>query len=191
MQQLGLDPGRDKLTILQVGQQPERVAALLTSRVEATALEPGFAQAAKEKGLTLLLDMTKSESPYLNTVLVASRRFAKENPEVIESFLKGTVDGLATLANPENEKAVKNVLARRLKLTTPQSIQAVYDGTVEIHAKTKIPNVPLAGVQNMVDALYRVNPRVAKIKAAEIVDTSYMDQLEKSGYIQEAMKKAR
>src|SRR5262249_61573611 len=191
LQQLGLDQGRDKLTILQVGQQPERVAALLTGRVEATALEPGFAQAAKEKGLTLLLDMTKSESPYLNTVLVASRRFAKENPEVIESFLKGTVDGLATLANPENEKAVKNVLARRLKLTTPQSIQAVYDGTVEIHAKTKVPNVPLASVQNMVDALYRVNPRMAKIKAAEIVDTSYMDQLEKSGYIQEALKKAR
>jgi len=124
-------------------------------------------------------------------VLVASRRFAKENPEVIESFLKGTVDGLATLANPENEKAVKNVLARRLKLTTPQSIQAVYDGAVEIHVKTKVPNVPLAGVQNMVDALYRVNPRMAKIKAAEIVDTSYMDQLEKSGYIQEALKKAR
>ena len=191
LQQLGLDPARDKLTILQIGQQPERVAALLSGRVEATALEPGFGQAAKEKGLTMLLDMTKSEIPYLNTVLVASRRFAKENPQVIESFLKGTVDGLASLADAGNEKTVKSVLARRLKLTTPQSIQAAYDGTIEIHAKTRVPDVPLAGVQNMIDALYRINPRMAQLKAAEIVDTSYIDRLEKTGYLQEAMKKAR
>src|SRR5262252_8814078 len=50
----------------------------------------------------------------LNPVLVASRRYAKENPQIIEAFLKGTIDGLAFLPNPANEKAVKNVLARRL-----------------------------------------------------------------------------
>ena len=190
LQRLGLDPARDKITIIQVGQQPERVAALLSGRIDATALDPGFAQAAKDKGLTILLDMTRSDVPYLNTVLVASRRFAKENPQIIDSFLKGTVDGLAYMANPANEKAVKSVLARRLKLSTPQSIQAMYDATLEIHAKTKVPNVPVAGVQNMIDALYRVNPRMATLKAADLIDNSFIERLEKSGYIQEAMKRS-
>jgi NitT/TauT family transport system substrate-binding protein len=188
---LGLDPGRDKIAIIQVGTQPERVAALVTGRIDATPLEPGFGQAAKDKGLTVLTDLTKIDVPYLNTVLVASRRFARENPQVIDSFLKGTVDGLAFLSNPANEKAVKTVLARRLKLTTPQSIQTMYDATLEIHAKTKVPNVPLAGVQNMIDALLRVNPRMAKLKAADLVDSSYIERLEKSGYIAEAMKRSR
>jgi NitT/TauT family transport system substrate-binding protein len=191
LQQLGLDPARDKIAIIQVGQQPERVAALLSGRIDASPLDPGFAQAAKDKGLTMMLDMTKADIPYLNTVIVASRSYARESPQLIESFLKGTVDGLAFLPNPANEKAVKNVLARRLRLTSPQSVQAMYDSTLEIHAKTKVPNVPLAGVQNMIDALLRINPRMAKLKAADLIDSSFIERLEKSGYINEAMKRSR
>ena len=58
--QLGLDPVRDKIAIIQVGQQPERVAALLTGRIDATALDPGFAQAAKDQGLTLMLEIGRA-----------------------------------------------------------------------------------------------------------------------------------
>ena len=187
---LGLDPVRDKIAIMQVGTQPDRVAALASGRIDATPLEPGFGQAAKDKGFTVLADLTKTDVPYLNTVLVASRRFMKESPQQVESFLKGTIDGLAFLSNPANENAVKRVLARRLYLNTPQSIQTMYDATLEIHAKTKVPNVPLAGVQNMIDALLRTNPRMAKLKAAEIVDSSFIDRLEKSGYIRDAMKRS-
>jgi ABC-type nitrate/sulfonate/bicarbonate transport system substrate-binding protein len=185
-----LDPIRDKIAIMQVGTQPDRVAALASGRVDATPLEPGFGQAAKEKGLMVMADLTKADVPYLNTVLVASRRFVKESPQLTEAFLKGTIDGLAYLSNPANEKVVKSVLARRLKLTTPQSIQIMYDATLEIHAKTKAPNVPLPGVQNMIDALLRTNPRMAKLKASELVDSSFIDRLEKSGYVKEAMKKS-
>ncbi len=191
LQSLGLDPVRDKVAIIQVGTQPDRVAALVTGRIEATPLEPGFGQAAKDKGLTVMSDLTKTDAPYLNTVIVASRRYIKENPQVIESFLKGTIDGLAFLSNPANEKAVKSVLARRLKLTTPQSLQIMYDATVEMHAKTKIPSAPVAGVQNMIDALQRVNPRLTKLKAADLIDNSFVERLEKSGYIAEAMKRSR
>src|SRR5262245_53709506 len=55
---LGLDPVRDKIAIMQVGTQPDRVAALASGRIDATPLEPGFGQAAKDKGLTVLLDLT-------------------------------------------------------------------------------------------------------------------------------------
>ena len=191
LQVLGLEPVRDKIAILQVGTQAERVAAILSGRVDATPLEPGFGQPAQDKGLMMISDLTKLDTPYLNTVLVTSRRYAKENPQIIDSFLKGTIDGLAFLPNPANEKAVKNVLARRLKLTTPQSIQVMYDTTLEIHAKTKAPNAPVAGVQNMIDVLLRINPRLAKLKAADLIDSSFIDRLEKSGYINEAMKRSR
>lgn len=191
LQQLGLDPVRDKIAIMQVGTQQDRVAALVTGRIEATPLEPGFGDAARDKGLTVMADLTKLDVPYLNTVIVADRRFARENPQVIESFLKGTIDGLAFLLNPANDKVAQRVLARRLRLTTPQSIQIMYDTTVEIHAKTKVPNAPLAGVQNMIDALLRINPRMAKLKAADLVDNSFIERLEKSGYLRDAMKGSR
>jgi ABC-type nitrate/sulfonate/bicarbonate transport system substrate-binding protein len=189
LQQLGLDPARDKIAIIQVGQQPERVAALISGKIDATALDPGFAEAAKDKGLTMMLDMTKADVPYLNTVIVASRRYAKENPQILDSFLKGVVDGLAFLPKPANEKAVKNVLARRLRLTTPESVQSMYDSTLQIHTKTRTPYATVDGVQNMIDALQRVNPRLVKLKAADIIDNSFLERLEKSGYLQEVKKR--
>ena len=191
LQNLGLDPARDKVAIIQVGTQPERVAALVTGKIESTVLEPGFGHAARGKGLTMMSDLTKLEAPYLNTVLVASRRYIKENPQQTESYLKGTVDGLAFLSNPANERAVKSVLARRLMLSTPQSVQIMYDATVEIHAKTKVPYATVPGVQNMIDALQRVNPRLASLKAADMIDNSFIERLDKSGYIAEAMKRGR
>ena len=191
LQVLGLDPVRDKVAIMQVGTQPDRVAALVSGRIDATALEPGFGQAARDKGLTVLADLTKADVPYVNTVIVVSRRFLAENPQTVDSFLKGTIDGLSFLSNPGNEKAVKGVLARRLKLTSPQSVQIMYDATLQIHAKTKVPYAPLAGIQNMIDALHRVNPRMTKLKAADLVDNSFIERLEKSGYIQDAVKRSR
>jgi NitT/TauT family transport system substrate-binding protein len=191
LQHLGLDPARDKIAIIQVGTQPERVASLVTGKIEATSLEPGFGQAARDKGLSVMADLTKLEAPYLNTVIVASRRYIKENPQQMEAFLKGTIDGLYFVSNPANEKTVKSVLERRMKLSTPQSIQIMYDATVDIHTKTKTPYATLAGVQNMIDALMRVNPRLAKVKAAEMIDNSFIERLDKSGYIAEAMKRGR
>ena len=41
----------------------------------------------------------------------------------------------------------------------------------------------------MIDALLRINPRMAKLKVADLVDTSFIDRLEKSGYVKEAMKR--
>lgn len=78
---LGLDPARDNIAILQVGTQPERVTALVTGKIDATVLEPGFGQAAKDKGLKMLVDLTRADVPYLNTVLVASRRVPEGSPD--------------------------------------------------------------------------------------------------------------
>jgi hypothetical protein len=66
----------------------------------------------------------------------------------------------------------------------------MYDTTIEIHAKTKVPNLPIAGMQNMIDALLWINPRMAELKAAELIDSSFIERLEKSGYITAAMKRS-
>jgi hypothetical protein len=38
-------------------------------------------------------------------------------------------DGLAIMPSAANEKAVKNVLTNRFKLTTPEGVQVIYDAT--------------------------------------------------------------
>jgi hypothetical protein len=60
---------------------------------------------------------------------------------------------------------------------------------LEIHTKTKVPGVALAGVQNMVDALLRINPRMAKLKADDLIDSSFIDWLGKKAVISRSDKK--
>src|SRR5262245_4201381 len=69
LQHIGLEVGRDKIAIMQIGAQPDRMAAVIAGRVDGTALEPGFGQVAKDKGLIMLTDLTKSDTPYVNTVM--------------------------------------------------------------------------------------------------------------------------
>jgi len=72
LQHIGLDVARDKIAIMQIGAQPDRLAAVVSGRVDSTALESGFGQVAKERGLVMLSDVTKSDTPYVNTVMTRS-----------------------------------------------------------------------------------------------------------------------
>src|SRR6478672_8242350 len=58
LRQAGLDPARD-VTIVQLGTQPERFAALNGRRIQATIMSPPFSNAAKKAGLKVILDISK------------------------------------------------------------------------------------------------------------------------------------
>src|SRR5258706_13925147 len=75
LQNIGIEVVRYKIAIIQIGAMPDRLAAVVSGRVDSTALEPGFGQVAKDKGLVMLTDLTKSDTPYVNTVISAQRRY--------------------------------------------------------------------------------------------------------------------
>jgi len=60
---LGLDPNRDKIAIMQSRNPAGSRGRVGERQDDATPLEPGFGQAAKDKGLTVMLDMTKADVP--------------------------------------------------------------------------------------------------------------------------------
>jgi hypothetical protein len=89
-------------------------------------------------------------------------------------------DGLAIMPSAANQKAVKHVLAKRLKLTATESVQVIYDATVQMHAKTKVPNAPWEEFK-----IYRCfapgKSASCEVKAADLVDNSFMEWFGKVG----------
>jgi hypothetical protein len=47
----------------------------------------------------------------------------------------------------------------------------------------KIPNVNPKGVQNSLEMIAENNPKAKSRRAEEFMDTSFMDELEKTGFI--------
>lgn len=53
--------------------------------------------------------------------------------------------------------------------------------------KIKVPNAPVGGIENRM--LCTVKSASCEVKAADLVDNSFMGRLEKPGYVAEWMKK--
>ena len=77
----GLDLDRET-RVIQVGAQPERVAALQAGAVQATLVDPPFAELAAQEGLRVLADTADMNVPYPLTALVMHGDFVRAQRDV-------------------------------------------------------------------------------------------------------------
>jgi NitT/TauT family transport system substrate-binding protein len=89
---VGLDLDRET-RVLQVGGQPERVAALKSGAVDATLVDPPYADLAERDGLRLLADTAEMNVPYPLTALVMHDGFVRGQRDVARRVLQSVVDG--------------------------------------------------------------------------------------------------
>src|SRR2546427_11570437 len=88
MEYLGLDPQRDNINMLQVGDQRVLAQALETGRIDATALDGVFSRKLKQKGFTILAELSQANIPYVGLGLVSKTVFIREHQESLEAFSK-------------------------------------------------------------------------------------------------------
>ena len=71
---VGLNPDKD-VTILQIGTQTARFAALQTKAVQATIITPPFTLTARKMGYNTLIDMAQMNIPFELTALLTRKSF--------------------------------------------------------------------------------------------------------------------
>src|SRR5947199_268120 len=72
LRQVAVDPEREAV-ILQVGAQPERVAALRNGAIQATLVDPPFQALAEREGLRIIADTAELDLAYPLDVLAVNR----------------------------------------------------------------------------------------------------------------------
>jgi NitT/TauT family transport system substrate-binding protein len=93
LREAGLDPAKD-VTILQLGTQPERLAALNGRRIQATIMSPPFSSAAKKAGLKVILDISKMRIAFPAISLVASRDYLAKNRMNARGFMQAYLEAI-------------------------------------------------------------------------------------------------
>ena len=96
LQKLGLNPEKD-VTIVQVGGQTERFAALKANTVDGTVVIPPLIGAAQRLGYNGLINMTKLGIPYPQEGVVVSRQILTTRREMVIRFLKAYIEGVKEL----------------------------------------------------------------------------------------------
>jgi ABC-type nitrate/sulfonate/bicarbonate transport system substrate-binding protein len=177
---LKLDSKRDNVVLLQTCLDPERMAALEQKGLDAAMLQRLATKTMLVKGYTQLLNLNQAKIPYQNTVLASRRDYMTNNAKSFENFTRAVVEGYAYVFNKENKQAVKEVIAKNLRLPNADAAEDFYlEGQEELDRK---PYPTLDGTRTVIKFVAEQNPKVAAIKAEDIIDLSWLKRLDDDGF---------
>ena len=182
LDQLGLVPRRDRITLLNTGSTPERMSSLFAGGIDAAFFNPEVEQVVLQQGFPMLFDLGKANVPYQASGLVTSRKYMRSNPLIVENLAKAVVEGAAFVQNPANKKAVVDSIARNLRLDRPDRLQNAYRAITETIPRKPCPS--MAGIASVLKlmAQHGINPKAAELKPEDIGDMSLCKKLDDTGF---------
>jgi NitT/TauT family transport system substrate-binding protein len=180
IEHLGLEPQRDKMTVMIVGDSPVLAQSLEQGGIEATYLNYTHSRALKDKGFPVLLDLGKAPIPYQGLAAATRRGYLKQNPQIIDSLMRGFVETVSFIHKPGNKEAVTKSLMKNLRLRNVQDAETGYQTLQWLYSLDIRPTLP--GIQNMQRFLALSNPKVKTLKTEDVVDEGPWQRLEKSAF---------
>ncbi len=182
LKHLGLDPERDKITLVAAGTEPERVAGLSTGAIAATVIAPEFRTRIEQLGLNILADLRAINIPWQVGNVVTTRKNLQGQRDVVERILKALLEGNAYVLNPAHRPQMLELLKTRLGLKSAQDAIGAYQETVKYYVLKK-PYPYREGLQTIISEVGRVVPAAAGLRYEDVADPSIIEKLDKSGYI--------
>ena len=180
LEHFGLDPDRDKVSLIAVGDQVVLAQALMVGTIDATVLDGVMSRTLREKGFTILAELSKLNLPITSVGIIARGSFIQKNPQAIENLLKALLEAEAFIFAPSNKAAVLNILKRYLRVGEQDAEEGYRDVLTGIDRK---PYPSLAGLRNIQRLMKLRNPNVEKVKVEELVDDRFLKKLDESGFI--------
>ena len=178
LRRFGMEPGRD-FSFIQSGGDPESLAALLSKNIEvATMTAPSDAKAIAQ-GYHYVVYGPDLRIPYAATVFVTKRSVIAKRPQVIEQFMRAMAEAAKILHT--DKEFVYKVLGKYLRLTDRTILDAAYNA----ESKALEPRLVLKNeaLQAILDEVAQVDPRAKKVKPQELMDMRYVEEMEKSGFL--------
>jgi NitT/TauT family transport system substrate-binding protein len=175
----GLEPVKD-VTILQIGNSPERLAAVAGGKVQGSILSLSQTPRAKKLGLRVLADLSQIDAEYPQGVLYAPAFLIEKRPDLIAAFLKAYIEALQQFKT--NRPVAYNVIAKNSGLKDKSDIEE-YHKVLTTKFLLDYPLPTVAGMKTVLDDLGAKNPKIRELKPEDLLDTRFLRNLKDSGAI--------
>src|SRR5919198_1261223 len=167
-----------EVSFIQTGGAPETLAALITQGIDVAVLTvPTDAQALK-LGYHYVIYGPDLRIAYAATTFTTRRSIIAKRGPVLGRFMRAVAEA-AKIMHTDKEYTYK-VLGKYLRIDDRKLLEASYN--VEIKALEPRLAIKLEGIQSTLDEIAPSEPRAKNIKPQEMVDTRYLDEMEKSGF---------
>jgi len=174
LNKLNLAADKD-VSLIQIGSQTSRFAALKSGVVQATFVAPPLTLLAKLAGFNLLVDLASLGIPSSAASFVVLRGTQQRHGSEVYKVLSAMGRGLRIYKS--NKEAAIRGLAQFMQIKDA----AVLEETWRVHAQLykDVPSPAVEGVRVVKDFLGRTDANVAKLTTNNLIDTQYVNQLEK------------
>ena len=176
---LGLDPDKD-VSYVQVGDVPVLLASLSTGRIiDGAIIQPPYYLKAVASGMRVLVNMQEMNISVQQTGLNTTQKFIARNPDITRRVVQSVIAGIHLMRT--NPAVAKRALSRRMQIKDEKEIDDTYQ-LLRSFVQIK-PYPTLEGFKTIFDDLAKRVPAAKTANPKEFVDTRFIEELDKSGYI--------
>jgi len=170
-----------EVSYIQAGGAPETLAALVAQGIDAAVLTmPTDAQALK-LGYHYVIYGPDLKIAYAATTFNSRRSILARRGPVIARFMRAMAEA-AKIMHTDKEYIYK-VLEKYLRIDDRKLLEASYN--VEIKSLEPRLAMKPEGFQSALDEIAPTDPRAKTVKPQEMIDTRYLDEMEKSGFFEQ------
>jgi NitT/TauT family transport system substrate-binding protein len=178
LRHMGIDPR--EVTILQLGEQSTRLAAMKAGQLEAAILLPPITTLAQKEGMNVLLDMSEMGAEFQITGLASSQSFITQKRSSALKLMRSFVEGIHFYKSRRKESM--NIIAKYMRTDDMEAVGATYDYfAAKIVPKKPYPSVK--GVKALLELAVKDRPEAAKVSPERFVNLVLLKELDESGFI--------
>jgi NitT/TauT family transport system substrate-binding protein len=177
LRRFGMDVTKEA-TFIQTGGDPETFAALSAGSIDVATLTPPLDALAVARGFHYVIYGPDLKIPYAATAFVTKRSVIAKRPQVIGNFMRAMAE-TSKMMHTDREFVYK-VLGKYLRISDRSVLDSAYNA--EIKALEPRLVIKMESLQATLDELAPADARAKKIKPQEMVDSRYLDEMEKSGF---------
>ncbi len=178
MKHLGIDP--KEVTILQLGEQSTRLAAMKAGNLEAAILLPPITTLAQKEGMNVLLDMSDLGAEFQITGVASSQGFLTQKRPSALKFMRAFVEGIHFYKTRKKESM--DIIAKYMRTNDMEAVGATYDYfAIKIVPKKPYPSIK--GTKALLDLAAKDRPEAAEAPPERFVNLTLLKVLDESGFI--------
>jgi len=162
-----------------VGGGPARMAAVTTGQLDFTVVtEPEKIQGEKF-GLKVILDMAKLNVPFQFNCVVSTRKRIRESPDEVRRVVWAMAEAIH-FYKTHKEQAIK-ITEKYTRGLNRSVLEGAYAANRELLVEDTFPT--LEGLKNTLEIQATLDPKAAKAKVEDFVDLRFVEEIKKSGFI--------
>lgn len=180
---LGL--GERDVTIVQVGDNPTRLAALKANAIQGSVFTVPNTVRAKKAGFIPMVDAYKLGLKFQGSGIASTGAFMKENRPIVKRFFMGFLEGVH-YAKTHKEESVR-LIKEFMRLKDEDEAEETYQIIVQAMQPRK-PYPLKEGVETVLRNIEQTLPKAKTLRAEDLIDESIMKELDESGFIDNLYK---